>query len=321
MNLSIEPEELNKCAIKNAEFVIDDGSILEEVSASSAPKCQAACAAAEGCEAWVANTNKKECTLYENVEGKIEDINDDSDFLSGFMECESDSKRSQLFHRSKLMCVGNFQRFQRNVRSKNWSWRASPQPRWRSFLPLRLQPARTSAQILTIATTSPLILRRRLAAFSRPLMGSRRMRMLWQEPLVVRVSHFQCSTWQSSPVREIAGAEDPCKLKGYQVEGKKRIVTVKTDDSNVCQLLCNIKDDCTVWSSNEADKECNLYSGVVKKVKANNDFDSGASECGTDKSCEFKKTGIQTEEVIDTVNKTEAVNEYWSVFEVLYHSR
>ena len=54
--------------------------------------------------------------------------------------------------------------------------------------------------------------------------------------------------------------------------------------------------------SNEKKKECILYSGSVKKVKANNDFDSGASECGTDKDCAFKSTGIQTEEVIDTVS-------------------
>ena len=85
------------------------------------------------------------------------------------------------------------------------------------------------------------------------------------------------------------------------MEGKKKIVSVKTDDADICQTLCNVKDDCTVWSTNEDDKECILYSGSIKKVKSNNKFDSGASECGTDKSCQFKKTGILTEDTIDTV--------------------
>lgn len=67
-----------------------------------------------------------------------------------------------------------------------------------------------------------------------------------------------------------------------------------------------------MWSNNEGDKQCNLYSGGVKKIKANNDFDSGATECGTDKSCEFKKTGIQTEETIDTVKIIKSKPYIWS---------
>ena len=86
------PPELTKCAINKVEFVIDEGSMISEVSASSAPKCQAACAAEKDCEAWVSNTEEGECTLSGNIEGNIEDIKEDDSYISGFMECESDSK-------------------------------------------------------------------------------------------------------------------------------------------------------------------------------------------------------------------------------------
>ena len=97
----------------------------------------------------------------------------------------------------------------------------------------------------------------------------------------------------------VSGPADPCSLSKYEVTGDEELLSVKIDDPAICQLLCNIDEKCTVWSSD--DKTCTTYSGNVKSVKSNKNYNSGASECGTDKDCAFQKTGVLTEETIDTV--------------------
>lgn len=97
----------------------------------------------------------------------------------------------------------------------------------------------------------------------------------------------------------LAGPVDPCSLSNYKVAGKKEILSLKVKDDNVCQLLCNIDEKCTVWSIGK--KKCTTYSGQVTSVKVNKKFNSGSSKCGTDKDCAFSETAVITEETIETV--------------------
>ena len=86
-----EPE-LSKCAIEGAELQFDDKAVLDETDDSTGFKCQTACDGNDDCEAWVVNIKDGGCTLFQKVEGNVEDIKEDKDYISGFKECASDSK-------------------------------------------------------------------------------------------------------------------------------------------------------------------------------------------------------------------------------------
>lgn len=82
--------------MSGVEIQLDDKKILDETDDDTGFKCKTACDGAKGCEAWVVNIKEGGCTLYQEVEGAIEDIKEDKNFLSGFKDCKSDSELPQI---------------------------------------------------------------------------------------------------------------------------------------------------------------------------------------------------------------------------------